>query len=134
MKKLHLSKKQQNDKRLRLQQEQAAERSAQKLKDKWEKVPTFSSRLPMPVKATASQLQPMPKNLRERLAEARATPSLVTTESLTGKSLPPRYEGELAEREIQARKKQHVAAPISNKGGMQLITNPDDFKTMGRKV
>jgi hypothetical protein len=41
-------------------------------------------------------------------------------------------------RELQAqeeikRKRQRVA-PIANKMGYQLITDPDDFKTMGRKT
>jgi len=33
---------------------------------------------------------------------------------------------------IEARKLQ--VAPAYNKGGLQLITNPEDFKTMGRKI
>lgn len=38
----------------------------------------------------------------------------------------------LAQQEIERKKKQ--VAPAYNKGGLQLITNPDDFKTMGRKL
>jgi hypothetical protein len=50
----------------------------------------------------------------------------------------PQYTGEMAEREKKAQqeiaKKKLQVAPISNKAGYQLITDPADFKTMGRKV
>lgn len=50
----------------------------------------------------------------------------------------PTLDPEMEMREIQAqeeikRKRQRVA-PIANKMGYQLITDPDDFKTMGRKT
>ena len=50
----------------------------------------------------------------------------------------PVYTGEMAVREAEAqkeieRKKQRVA-PVANKMGYQYISNPDDFKTMGRKT
>jgi cell division protein FtsL len=41
---------------------------------------------------------------------------------------------EMQEREKAARKVRHVVAPVANKMGYQLITNPDDFRTMGRKT
>jgi len=44
----------------------------------------------------------------------------------------------MQEREEAAQKaiaeKRSRVAPAFNKGGLQYISNPDDFKTMGRKV
>ena len=37
-----------------------------------------------------------------------------------------------AQEEIERKKKR--TAPAYNKGGLQYISNPEDFKTMGRKV
>ncbi|MEM4258082.1 MAG: hypothetical protein QXL17_02885 [Candidatus Thermoplasmatota archaeon] len=37
-------------------------------------------------------------------------------------------------KESHTTEKQYVIAPICNKGAYQVITNPDDMKTMGRKV
>lgn len=50
----------------------------------------------------------------------------------------PVYEGEMAIREQLAQeeiaRKRLQVAPICNKGAYQYITNPDDWKTVGRKV
>lgn len=50
----------------------------------------------------------------------------------------PEYEGEMALREQRAQeeiaRKRKQVAPICNKGAYQYITNPDDWKTVGRKV
>ena len=40
----------------------------------------------------------------------------------------------LAEREAKAREVKHTVAPICNKGGLQLITDTNDLKTVGKKV
>lgn len=46
-----------------------------------------------------------------------------------------KYESlEMQQREIEARSVKHTVAPISNKGGYQLIINKDDLKTMGQKI
>jgi hypothetical protein len=49
-----------------------------------------------------------------------------------------KYSGDMLEREHDAQKKiearKKMVAPAYNKGGLQLITNPEDFKTMGRKT
>lgn len=57
----------------------------------------------------------------------------------TGPSVgKPTYTPEMQEREEAAQKaiaeKRKQVAPIANKMGYQLITDPNDFKTMGRKV
>jgi len=57
----------------------------------------------------------------------------------TGPSVgKPTYTPEMQEREEAAQKaiaeKRSRVAPAFNKGGLQYISNPDDFKTMGRKV
>lgn len=50
----------------------------------------------------------------------------------------PVYTPEMQEREEAAQKeiakKRQQVAPVANKMGLQYISNPDDFKTMGRKV
>lgn len=74
------------------------------------------------------------QQLAERLAEARATPSLKSTASKTGPTLPERYSGEMKEREERARERRHVVAPIANKMGYGLITDAEHLKTMGRKT
>ena len=57
----------------------------------------------------------------------------------TGPSVgKPTYTPEMQEREEAAQKeiakKRQQVAPVANKMGLQYISNPDDFKTMGRKV
>lgn len=74
------------------------------------------------------------QQLAERLAEARATPSLKSTESKTGPALPEQYSGEMRDREKRARERRHVVAPIANKMGYGLITDAEHLKTMGRKT
>jgi hypothetical protein len=99
--------------------------------------PRNSDARPPTVRLGDAQLNVAKPNRRETAAKY---PSKVSTGYIPlGPSVgSPTYTPEMQEREdaarlqIEARKKQ--VAPAYNKGGLQYITNPDDFKTMGKKV
>jgi hypothetical protein len=114
-----------------------AELAFQSMQNRLDALPKFASRYPTSVKRGPRKTGPKDKErqlILQRVKDARESPSLVTTENQTGNALAPRYHGELALREARARSVRHVVAPIANKMGYGLITNPDDLKTMGRKV
>lgn len=112
-------------------------RQARELEASWQAI--LKKHAPKPVK----QPQKNEVAISPRSAVIRDTPTHGTSlhSGVDPKPVAKRvtqYEGEMLERDIKAKERyeqlKKQVAPICNKGGYQLITNQDDFKTMGRKV
>ncbi len=115
--------------------QQAAAESFGKMQQRLDALPKFGAKYPRTAKKKLlTQIEREKLILKERVKDARATPSLKTTKNATGKALPTQYEGDLKAREDKARKVKHAVGPIANKMGYGLITDPEHLKTMGRKV
>jgi hypothetical protein len=85
---------------------------------KWENVPKFSGKS---VIASSKQISPIVNSVQQRLAPVYR--SLDTGIAPATKPI-----------NRQKTEKQYTIAPICNKGAYQVITDPTDFATMGRKV
>ena len=119
-------------------QQAEALKAMQELDAKWSSIPKFTNGLYVDTKAAKvkkSNFVKLSKPLREKLADFRSVPSLNTTVSATTIRNKQVYtEPELAQRDALARERKFTVAPAYSKGADQLIYNPDDYKTMGRKV
>jgi hypothetical protein len=119
--------------------QQQTKQDGEDLLAKWASVPSFASGIygeKVPKKTKAVERRAIPDSLiQEKLKDFRALPSLETAENATTKKSKPVYTDEdLNKREVKARERTFVTAPVANKMGYQLITDPEHLKTMGRKI
>jgi hypothetical protein len=111
----------------------AAAKLDRELKTSWERLlkrhPPLVLMNKLPAKPKPSLIIP----IRDTLVGASRSIDPIAKHERQVVLSPEMQEREKKAQELIAQRKLMVA-PLANKMGYQLITNPDDFKTMGRKV